>query len=273
MQRLRKTRVRALLRKPFISWSDLLAPPACARCAIAIPRSATYKRLPVFCSRCRARLSWSVCHCDPSASCDGTALPCEACAGFSPEIFRCRCAVTYQGEALRWIRRFKYPPFGLTGLDPTPLSVMVSLIHEAVRKPSSRRPDLIIPIPLHRTRLRERGFNPAALLARHAARELLSSPASYRLLVRHRATPSQTRLDRGSRLENVAGAFTCLERQAVSGKRILLVDDVVTTGATLRSAAGCLLYAGAKSVEALCVARAPLAGAGEKKRTSFRTTG
>ena len=106
---------------------------------------------------------------------------------------------------------------------------------------------------MHPRRLRGRGFNPAAVAARHAARAL-SLELRSTALQRVRDTPSQTGLGRRERRRNVRGAFRA--RGAVP-ERIWLVDDVVTTGATLEEAARALRRAGARQVVALCVARTP----------------
>lgn len=105
------------------------------------------------------------------------------------------------------------------------------------------KPDLVVPVPLHRRREKERGFNQSALVARHAARSL---GCLYRpLLIRHRDTTSQTTLSRRERIENVRGAFA-LKSQPPSGSVILLVDDIYSTGSTLKEAAAALYRPGAK---------------------------
>jgi ComF family protein len=109
--------------------------------------------------------------------------------------------------------------------------------------------DLVIPVPLHRRRLRVRGFNQAAELVRGAGgRPALSQ------LARVRDTPPQTDKPPPARLANVAGAFAARE---VRGARVLLVDDVMTTGATVDACARTLREAGAASVFVLALARAP----------------
>jgi ComF family protein len=117
--------------------------------------------------------------------------------------------------------------------------------------------DLIAPVPLHRTRERERGFNQSALIAR-ALGQRLGWPVDLRAVRRHRATRTQTNLGRGQRLANVEGAFSCPRPESIADKRILLVDDVHTTGATMRAAAQALREAGAREVGACAVARAVL---------------
>lgn len=117
--------------------------------------------------------------------------------------------------------------------------------------------DLVAPVPLHVTRLAERGYNQAALVAARVAR-LLRVRLRSRLLARIEMTTSQARLGKEDRLLHVAHAFTLQQRQAVQGKALLLVDDVVTTGSTLQACAAVALQSGASTVMAAVVARTPL---------------
>jgi ComF family protein len=121
-----------------------------------------------------------------------------------------------------------------------------------LRSASLGRFDLVVPVPLHATRLRERGFNHSDLVARRLA-ELAGVPCA-RALRRIRATASQTSLTRHGRLVNVDGAFAPTRNADVDGLDVLLVDDVVTTGATLAAAASALVSAGATSVTCFAVA-------------------
>lgn len=116
--------------------------------------------------------------------------------------------------------------------------------------------DLIVPVPLHRKRLAARGFNQSALMAGTLA-GLLGTPWSPRLLRRIRDTPSQGGRSRAARLENVKGAFAVPGRMGriVRDRRVLLVDDVWTTGATCRACAAALLGAGAVRVTAFTICR------------------
>ena len=117
-----------------------------------------------------------------------------------------------------------------------------------------RRFDVIVPVPLHPTRKRERGFNQASLLA-----ELLSAQISIQsqpLLERIRYTNTQTALDRAERMENLHNAFRLRKNMTVRGLRVLLIDDVLTTGSTLSECARVLRDAGVISVHAATAARA-----------------
>jgi ComF family protein len=114
--------------------------------------------------------------------------------------------------------------------------------------------DVLVPVPLHRRRLRERGYNQAQLLTRHLG-VAVSVPVVCDALCRVRYTTSQVGLGLRERRENVAGAFSCAGGR-LQGKRVLLIDDVCTTGATLEACCMALKAGGARSVWALTVARA-----------------
>lgn len=114
--------------------------------------------------------------------------------------------------------------------------------------------DIIIPVPLHKKRYAERGFNQAAYIGRELS-QLLDIPIEEHALLRHRYTPHQARLDREARLENVQDAFLVQQPSHVAGKSIVLVDDVFTTGSTMQSCAVALRQAGAREVHGVSVAR------------------
>jgi ComF family protein len=115
--------------------------------------------------------------------------------------------------------------------------------------------DIVVPVPLHRQRQRERGYNQADLIARPLARRL-KVPYRAALLTRTKPRPDKRVLSLSERWESVRGAFATRPGSQVDNLRVLLLDDVMTTGATLDACATALLQAGAKSVIALTVARA-----------------
>lgn len=125
----------------------------------------------------------------------------------------------------------------------------------ASREPREYAADVVVPVPLDRGRLRERGYNQAELIARPLARHLRTPFRSY-LLVRTRPRPNQLRLTRRERWETVRGAYATREAAQVDKLRVLLVDDVFTTGATLDACSRALRRAGAARVTCLTVARA-----------------
>ena len=151
------------------------------------------------------------------------------------------------------MQRFKYPRSSFSHLDPVPIGILQGLIGEAARRAPGPPPGLVVPVPLHLQRLRERGFNPAGLLSRRVAR-VTGSRAAPRALRRIRDTPSQTGLDRAARRRNVAGAFVCSTQPP---RTVWLVDDVVTTGATLSECARVLRLHGARRIVGVCTARTP----------------
>ncbi|MEK6802804.1 MAG: ComF family protein [Nitrospirota bacterium] len=125
--------------------------------------------------------------------------------------------------------------------------------------PADLTADLLMPIPLHPNRLRQREFNQSLLLADRAG-PVLGSPVSYRNLIRIVDTDPQTTLPRSARLQNLHQAFSLRAPVEVTGKRILLIDDVFTTGTTANECAKVLLKAGAKDVAVLALARSVDAG-------------
>jgi ComF family protein len=151
----------------------------------------------------------------------------------------------YEGSLRELIHLFKY-----SGVRPLarPLGHLLSLA-----LPRDLEFDLIAPMPLHWRRLWSRGFNQSALLARDLARR--TGVPYGRPVRRRRATVSQAELSGAERRRNVAGAFVVTGRPDVTGKRLLLVDDVLTTGATLGACAAALKKAGARYVTVLTLAR------------------
>ena len=119
----------------------------------------------------------------------------------------------------------------------------------------------LVPIPLARSRLRERGFNQTEILAQELS-PLWQTPVWSSVLARASSTRSQTQLTPGERLGNVAGAFSvpAISRETIGGAHLILIDDVVTTGATLRAAAAALFAAGARTLSYMTFGRAPASG-------------
>lgn len=115
--------------------------------------------------------------------------------------------------------------------------------------------DVLVPVPLHSSRLRQRGYNQAALLARELGHHT-GLPLEEQLLVRVRNTSAQMRLDAEQRRQNVSGAFVA-PSDTLRGRRVVLIDDVCTTGATLQACATALQDAGADTVQAFTLARTP----------------
>jgi ComF family protein len=210
----------ALGRAVLLPLVDLLAPPLCAAC------DAELRGRAVFCAACV-----------PSVI---PALPFVAddVAAFA----------LYGGAVAEALRRLKYG-------GRADLALPLGHLARRVARAASIEADAVVPVPLHPSRLAERGYNQAALLAVEVAREL-DAALWPRALRRIRHTAQQARLDRAARRDNVAGAFAARTPRAIAGRRLLLVDDVCTTGATLAACAEALHAAGAAEVVSLVVARA-----------------
>lgn len=171
---------------------------------------------------------------------------CASCLQRPPAYDHARSACTYGYPVDAAIQRLKYGP------DLRLAAPMAELLAQHVR--SEPRPDVIVPMPASQRRLRERGFNQAAELARNLA-ALLGLPLALDLAQRATDTPPQAALPLADRARNVRGAFRC--DVDLSGLKIAVVDDVLTTGATLSELAGTLRRRGADTVVGWIVARTP----------------
>jgi len=200
---------------------------------------------PPYCPKCSKPLSSSVISQEfPSFVC----LDCQRNHFYFKKVF---VPVLYEGVMKEAIHFFKYQ--GKMGVLRGMKRVMeIYFAHNHL--PFSLF-DLVVPIPLHRTRLRERGFNQAELLARIVA-EHFSIALVKNSLKRVKLTRSQTDLSETERRKNVKGAFQARDKMIFRDKEILLVDDVYTTGATVGEAARVLKKAGAKDIYVFTLARA-----------------
>lgn len=172
---------------------------------------------------------------------------CRRCVGRETPLRAVLAEYAFEGTIRAAILAFKYR--GRTRLGP--------FLTEALAAPLRNRPltiDLVLPVPLSAERQQARGFNQAELLARPLA-TAHDWPVATDVLARTRETRQQTELPARERLRNLAGAFTLIQPDAVAGKRVLLVDDVCTTGATLAACGAPLLEAGAEGVWGIVVAR------------------
>lgn len=206
----------------------------CASCAEQAPRIR-----PPFCAKCSQPFAGAISGSFTCANCANRVLHFEA--GVSP--YRSR------GVVREVVHSFKY------GRQIHLRHLLGRWMGEALADPrlAGRRFDLVVPVPLHPTRQRERGFNQAELLA--AALQRSSGLPGRDVLQRTRYTATQTQFDRSERMENLRGAFRLRHGSNVQDLRMLLVDDVLTTGSTLSECASVLRDAGALSVHAVTVAR------------------
>jgi competence protein ComFC len=233
----------------FEAAASLLYPPVCALCA-GNTRAGEY-----LCGRCETkavRIVAPFCRqcSEPFEGAITTTFTCANCAHRAIYFDAAVAAYRGRGVVRQVIHDFKYAR-QIHLRHPVARWLYAALDDERLR---GRKFDTIVPVPLHPTRQRERGFNQASLLA-----ELLSVRTSIpckSLLRRIRYTTTQTALDRAERMENLHNAFRLRKKADVRGLRVLLVDDVLTTGSTLSECARVLKRAGAMSVHAATAARA-----------------
>jgi ComF family protein len=218
---------------------NLIFPPRCVNCR---------KTGDFFCPKCRESLVYL-----PQPVCIKCSEPitsgaiCHRCQSQKWDIDGIRSVFQYEGAIRQAVIQFKY--HNVKALAE-PLARLMTPHLEL----SPLNADLLVPVPSHPQRLRERGYNQAALLASKVS-EMTSIPLNERTLVRTKNTSQQAKTDSlAQRIENMTDAFACRSRN-LSGKRILLVDDVCTSGTTLNACAAPLKAAGAASVHGVTLAK------------------
>jgi ComF family protein len=246
------TQIHALLRRVPGSLLDLLLPPQCICCDALVDVqgqlcAACFHGTDFITEPCCAR-----CGVPFTAEAQGDAAAvCPSCAASPPLFGRARAALRYNAQGRRLILPLKHAdrPELATMLAPHMARAGAALLREA---------DLLVPVPLHRARLFHRRYNQAALLAGAIAR-ISGVPALRDALVRHRATVSLDTKSPAERAAVVRDAFALRPARAglLAGRSIVLIDDVMTSGATADACTAVLLAGGARSVDVLLAARVP----------------
>lgn len=234
------------MRAALVQLRDLLLPASCAACGVVVASDYT------FCLPCWGSLRWIT---DPRCAQCGEpfAQPapadarCLRCRLLPPPWRQARAPWDYTGAARTMILRFK------SGRRPDLTRFALGPLSHAAAPLLGERP-LVIPVPLHRWRLWRRGYNQAALLAKSFA-EAHSLPLLRDGLIRTRATAISHGLGVRARQRNVAGAFAARAPELIAGRAILLIDDVLTSGATAAACTKSLMKAGARHVDILTLAR------------------
>ncbi|WP_338742575.1 ComF family protein [Pseudomonas sp. KK18] len=210
------------------------------------------------CSACETELPWLMEHCEVCAlPLPATGLVCGQCLK-QPAAFKQVVAPwTYSFPIDSLISRFKHQ--ARWPLGHLLAHLLGQFLQHRYEDAALARPDCLLPVPLARKRLRERGFNQAAMLARWL-NEDLNIPWDEHLLSRPRETVAQQDLDARTRKRNLHQAFALADDAQVKGRHLALIDDVLTTGATASSLARLLMDAGARQVDVYCLARTPKHG-------------
>ncbi|GAA0567086.1 ComF family protein [Caenispirillum bisanense] len=230
---------------------DLLLPPRCLSCGAVVSEPGA------LCPDCFAAVTFlgpPVCACcgDPFELAMEEGALCAVCIADPPPFARARAAFRYDDGSRDLVLRFKHA-------DRTDCAAPFARWMLRAGRELVRDADLIVPVPLHRLRLLRRRYNQAALLARALDRHG-DRPGRYApdLLLRARRTPPQEGLGRSARRLNMRAAFAVADPARLEGRRVLVVDDVLTTGATVGECARVLLRAGAAAVDVLTLARVVL---------------
>lgn len=227
------------LRDWWISSVNLLFPPHCAGCGSSKTdwclkcANDTDRISKPFCLRCGRTQSQIV-------------NQCNSCSEY-PEKLRVRSYARYQGSLLKALLQLKYRP-------NQRLSALMARWLAELLQIANWHPTLVAAVPLSKKRLKTRGYNQSALIARELA-AIIDLAYSARAITRSRETKSQVGLDPIARWHNVHQAFRAQPSQ-VDGHKVILVDDLITTGATLSACAEALEQAGARVIYGLTVARA-----------------
>jgi len=250
-----------VLRSPLVPLSCAFLPDVCALCGAPLPRISS---API-CDVCWAAfpaLNAAACvRCGDSLdrpAGDGAFSLCRACRLAPPAFVRAVAFGLYEGRMKAAIHALKYDGVHAAAAG------LGRMLARAIAQLASSAPAemLVVPVPLHRSKQAQRGFNQARALARHALGFLALSHPEWKLtlapgtLMRQRPTESQAGLSPRQRRLNVRGAFSVSDPAAVAKKHVLLIDDILTTGATARAASLALLQAGAASVHVATLARA-----------------
>src|SRR3989338_3312564 len=214
------------------------------------------------CSDCEAELPWLDGHCAvcalPLPGPSSAELICGECLRRPPAFAHVETPWRYAFPLDALITRFKHQakwPLGRL------LAALLARHLLQAFDEGLAQPDSLLPVPLAKRRLRQRGFNQAALLARWLSQDL-HLKVDEQLLQRTQDTPAQQQLTAAARRRNLRQAFALLPGTRVEGRHLALVDDVLTTGATAQSLAHLLIKAGAARVDVYCLARTPKPGGG-----------
>lgn len=219
---------------------------------------------PGQCLLCAARLPTGTDLCEPcrqalpalGPACPRCAIPlaggvgqaCGACQRKPPPFDAVTAAFRYASPLDQLVQGLKYRR------QLSLARVLGELLAARLRQHSPALPEMIVPVPLHKSRLRQRGYNQSLELARVVARVLAIPLAAHEAVVRQHPTVTQTRLSPTARARNVRNAFQA--RADFTGRRVAVIDDVLTSGHTASALARCLKHAGAADVQVWVVARA-----------------
>jgi ComF family protein len=238
---------------------DLLWPPVCPSCGAGLSAGHGDR----LCAACRAELPLI-----SGRACRRCGMPlgpfeadhdgryCTDCGEKNLVFTRAASAGVYEGPLARLVQAYKYSPRARCAHLAGDLAGLLAARLSSPDCPlEAHQAELVVPVPSHRSRRLQRGFDAAGELARELARRL-DRPCSLRTLAKTRPTPPQMGLSRAERLQNVQGSFAVRRPADVRGRLVLLVDDVMTTCSTAAECARALRAAGAREVRVASVARA-----------------
>lgn len=209
------------------------------------------------CTACESDLPWLIDQCERCAlPMPMSGLTCAQCTRHSPAFNDVIVPWLYDFPIDALVTRFKHQ--GKWPLGRLLAELLAQTLQHRFDEGLSQ-PDVMIPVPLANKRLRQRGYNQAAMLANWLG-SLLRLPVDERLIKRVKDTPAQQGLGAKARKRNLREAFVLVKPEGVTGKHIALIDDVLTTGSTAETIARLLMKAGARAVDVYCLTRTPKPG-------------
>lgn len=226
---------------------DILLPPRCLVCGKVLEGE---NGLCEDCFKHINFISAPICYkCGNPLPAGQKGICCPVCVSDKKNPFRFQRSRVYYDEASRpLVTNFKFH-------DRTENAAFLGRwLHAAGHDIWQEGVDAIVPVPLHRARLRQRKYNQSALLCTEVSK-ITGIPVEYNTLIRHKNTLPQVSCSGSARIRNVKNAFSLNDPEKFKNKRVVIIDDVMTTGSTLRECATVLLKGGAQSVDALTVAR------------------
>jgi ComF family protein len=237
------------LKQIFTNLADIIFPPKCIGCGVVFDGNNSH-----FCGHCFAKINFiksPLCHCCgiPYLGDEESNHLCGNCISTKPHFISARAVGQFDGVLLDAIHQFKYR--GNIAIGKALGELMAENEYPSL---NIKEYSLIIPVPLHLKRLKERGFNQSAILAKTLAKKF-RMPLDITSFKRCAYTEPQVRLKKQEREANVKGAFEVTDRRKIAGQKVILVDDVYTTGNTVKECARMLVKNKAEQVAVLTLAR------------------
>jgi competence protein ComFC len=235
-----------MLKRFFSNLLTVFFPHLCFNCSTKIPQG-------YLCPKCFEKIEFlypPLCRLCAKPITNNTSLLCQDCRGTEPDYQKIISAVFYKGPIVDLIHLFKYKNHDYLG--PWLAQLLISQLSKTGQQLKGF--DLITYVPLHKESLKTRGYNQSRILAKELSKHF-QIPLVDDIIIEVKSKKSQTAVERKDRQSNISGIFQAAEN--ISGKKIIIVDDIFTTGSTLSECAKVLKEAGAKNIIGITLAKTP----------------